>query len=104
MSFEKGHEVSLYYSMMIQSLVNRALPTLEKTQEMEVNLTLDDEGCDGISSSRLTSREIFTANMNIIDCWDRLQPTRDPTEGLSGRKWMDGWMDEYYNRKKLVAN
>ena len=24
------------------------------------------------------------------DCWDRLQPTRDPTEGLSGRKWMDG--------------
>ena len=22
--------------------------------------------------------------------WDRLQPTRDPTEGLSGRKWMDG--------------
>ena len=27
------------------------------------------------------------------DCWDRLQPTRDPTEGLSGRKWMDGWMD-----------
>ena len=27
------------------------------------------------------------------DCWDRLQPTRDPTDGLSGRKWMDGWMD-----------
>ena len=28
------------------------------------------------------------------DCWDRLQPPRDPTEGLSGRKWMDGcgWM------------
>ena len=25
------------------------------------------------------------------DSWDRLQPTRDPTEGLSGRKWMDGW-------------
>ena len=25
------------------------------------------------------------------DCWDRLQPPRDPTEGLSGRKWMDGW-------------
>jgi len=26
------------------------------------------------------------------DCWDRLQPTRDPTKGLSGRKWMDGWI------------
>ena len=26
------------------------------------------------------------------DCRDRLQPNRDPTEGLSGRKWMDGWM------------
>ena len=24
------------------------------------------------------------------DCWDRLQPSRDPTDGLSGRKWMDG--------------
>ena len=28
------------------------------------------------------------------DCWDRLQPARDPTDGLSRyRKWMDGWMD-----------
>ena len=28
------------------------------------------------------------------DRWDRLQPPRDPTVGLSGyRKWMDGWMD-----------
>jgi len=27
------------------------------------------------------------------DCWDRLQPPCDPTEGLSGyRKWMDGWI------------
>ena len=27
------------------------------------------------------------------DHWDRLQPPRDPTDGLSGyRKWMDGWM------------
>ena len=26
------------------------------------------------------------------DCWDRLQPPRDPTDGLSGRKWMDGWL------------
>ena len=25
-----------------------------------------------------------------MDCWDRLQPPRDPTDGLSGRKWMDG--------------
>ena len=26
------------------------------------------------------------------DRWDRLQPPRDPTDGLSGyRKWMDGW-------------
>ena len=26
------------------------------------------------------------------DHWDRLQPPRDPTDGLSGyRKWMDGW-------------
>jgi len=25
------------------------------------------------------------------DCLDRLQPPRDPTDGLSGyRKWMDG--------------
>ena len=25
------------------------------------------------------------------DRWDRLQPTRDPTDGISGyRKWMDG--------------
>ena len=25
------------------------------------------------------------------DCWDRLQPPRDPTDGISGyRKWMDG--------------
>ena len=22
------------------------------------------------------------------DCWDRLQPPRDPTDGLSGRKWI----------------
>ena len=29
------------------------------------------------------------------DCWDRLQPTRDPTEGLSGRKWMDGCIYTY---------
>ena len=29
------------------------------------------------------------------DRWDRLQPPRDPTDGLSGyRKWMDGWF--YY--------
>jgi len=28
------------------------------------------------------------------DRWDRLQPPRDPTDGLSGyRKWMDGWMN-----------
>jgi len=26
------------------------------------------------------------------DCWDRLQPPRDPADGLSGRKWMDGWI------------
>ena len=27
------------------------------------------------------------------DRWDRLQPPRDPTDGLSGyRKWMNGWM------------
>ena len=26
------------------------------------------------------------------DRWDRIQPPRDPTDGLSGyRKWMDGW-------------
>ena len=26
------------------------------------------------------------------DRWDRLQPLRDPTDGLSKhRKWMDGW-------------
>ena len=26
------------------------------------------------------------------DCWDRLQPPpRDPTDGWSGRKWMDGF-------------
>ena len=26
------------------------------------------------------------------DHWDRFQPLRDPTDGLSGyRKWMDGW-------------
>ena len=30
------------------------------------------------------------------DCWDRLQPTRDPTEGLSGRKWMDGCCEVKY--------
>ena len=24
------------------------------------------------------------------DCWDRVQPPRDPTDGLSVRKWMDG--------------
>ena len=29
------------------------------------------------------------------DCWDRLQPTCDPTEGLSGRKWMDGWYERW---------
>ena len=30
------------------------------------------------------------------DCWDRLQPPRDPTDGLSGyRKWMDGWDGQY---------
>jgi len=27
------------------------------------------------------------------DSWDRLQPPRDSTKGLSGyRKWMDGWI------------
>jgi len=26
------------------------------------------------------------------DCWDRLQPPRDPTDGLSGRIWMDGYL------------
>ena len=26
------------------------------------------------------------------DCWDRLQPPRDPTDGLTVQK-MDGWMD-----------
>ena len=25
------------------------------------------------------------------DCWDRLQPTRDPTDGLDGIE--NGWMD-----------
>ena len=37
------------------------------------------------------------------DCWDRLQPPRDLTDGLSGyRKWMDGWkisesvFDQFY--------
>jgi len=25
------------------------------------------------------------------DCWDRLQPPRDLTEGLSGDRKMDGW-------------
>ena len=25
------------------------------------------------------------------DRWDRLQPPRDPTDELSGRKWMDGY-------------
>ena len=30
------------------------------------------------------------------DRWNRLQPPRDPTEGLSRYgKWMDGWMDSY---------
>jgi len=29
------------------------------------------------------------------DRWDRLQPPRDPTHGLSGnRKWMDGWVQQ----------
>jgi len=27
------------------------------------------------------------------DCWDRLHPPCDLTDGLSGRKWMDGWID-----------
>ena len=30
------------------------------------------------------------------DCWDRIQPPRDPTDGLSGRKWMDGWIFFYF--------
>ena len=28
------------------------------------------------------------------DCWDRLQPPHDPTDGVSRcRKWIDGWTD-----------
>ena len=30
------------------------------------------------------------------DLWDRLQPPRDPTDGLSGyRKWMDGLISSF---------
>jgi len=30
--------------------------------------------------------------LSPYDRWNRLQPPRDPTDGLSGyRKWMDGW-------------
>ena len=32
--------------------------------------------------------------LSLEDCWDRLQPPRDPTDGLSGRKWMDGWINK----------
>ena len=38
------------------------------------------------------------------DCLDRLQPPRDPTDGLSGRKWMD--LDclciTYFGNRKLA--
>ena len=26
-------------------------------------------------------------------CWDWLQPPHDPVRGISGWRWMDGWMD-----------
>ena len=36
------------------------------------------------------------------DRWDRLQPPRDPTDGLGGyRKWMDGWMDRAWPLRAL---
>jgi len=36
------------------------------------------------------------------DRWDRLQPPRDLTNGISGyRKWMDGWMEA---KKKFFIN
>ena len=43
------------------------------------------------------------------DRWDRLQPPRDPTDGLSGyRKWMDGWMEEHreanYQQSECVSD
>ena len=38
------------------------------------------------------------------DRWDRLQPPRDLTDGLSGyRKWMDGWIFKPLKCKKKIA-
>ena len=36
-------------------------------------------------------RPVQGVRLSPDDSWDRLQPHRDPTDGLSGyRKWMDG--------------
>ena len=38
------------------------------------------------------------------DRWDRLQPPRDPTDGLSGyRKWMDGFLPDCNGKLILIC-
>ncbi|KAF4072258.1 hypothetical protein AMELA_G00261040, partial [Ameiurus melas] len=32
--------------------------------------------------------------------WDRLQVPRDPEEGVSGRRWMDGWITQSISGSK----
>lgn len=48
MSYGKGHEASVYYSMRIQSPGNGALSASRKTWERDLNLTLDDEEWDRV--------------------------------------------------------
>lgn len=42
-SFGKGHEASVYYSLLIQDLGNEAMTGLKLTWERDLNLTLDDK-------------------------------------------------------------
>jgi len=45
------------------------------------------------------------ARLSPCDRWDRLQPPRDPTDGLSGyREWMDGLALSAHRMKVSVSD
>ena len=57
-AFGKGHEASVYYSMMIQTLGDGAISALKKTWERDLNLTLNDEDWDRICKNvKVMSRD-----------------------------------------------
>ena len=67
--------------------VSKIVPKSEYEREWLFVLFVSVWPCDG----RPVQGE---PRLSPEDCWDRLQPPRDPTDGLSGyRKWMEGWDD-----------